>query len=71
MNNLLYTAGKGFAIFTGITLFMHSRFVPTTIKHYMNPDPIFTNGQEFSIKSHEDDMMYLEFFQESIYFPWL
>lgn len=67
MNNL-YTIGKGFAIFTGITLFMHSRYMPTTFTQYMNQDNLFTNCQQFSIKSDEDDMMPLENFQKLSYF---
>lgn len=41
MNQFIYTIGKGFAILTGITLFSHSRFMPSTLKTYLNPHPFF------------------------------
>ena len=41
MNQFWFTAGKGFTIFTGLTLFAHSRFMSTQLKTYLNPHPFF------------------------------
>ena len=47
MHPFLYTAGKGFAIFTGFTLFAHSRLMPSTLKTYFDPHPFFKKNLEF------------------------
>ena len=52
MNSFLYTTGKCFTIFTGLTLVVHSRFMPPTLKYKMNPHPIF----EKNIKYKNNDM---------------
>ena len=55
MNRYLYTAGKGFTILTGFTLFAHSRFMPTNLKTYMNPHSFLKNDGETTKKSNVDN----------------
>ena len=47
MNWYLYTAGRGFAILTGLTLFSHSRFMPSALKTHLNPHPFFKKNLKF------------------------
>jgi len=65
MNPVLYNAGKGFAVLTGLTLFVHSRFASTTIQTYMNPHPIFKNHDGYFVDKtdniYEFEMDYPEF----------
>jgi hypothetical protein len=69
MSNFLFYAGKRLAIVTGFVLFAHSNFMSSTLKQKFNPHPIFKNNIPFSIKSDEDDMMPINYFEDPTFIP--